>query len=201
MNLEDLIDENGLQQDEWSLSVPVFGCQGQLKVLGYSGEVCRVKQYITKCDRCAQDPEIYGEGYFKTSKQHLLKGSIPCGCGKRHERDRRQYEVLCKRRSTEAGYDFVGFEGVWRYSSTKVKLNCMEHGTWIIWKINHLLTRTVVCPLCPGEDRGRKRLPNEVMVSSFFASGAFHPDTKFWRSERKASSGGRVYWHMFCPIC
>ena len=48
MDLVDLLDENGLQQDEWSLTNPVFGVAAQLKVLGYSGEVNRVKQYITK---------------------------------------------------------------------------------------------------------------------------------------------------------
>ena len=38
MNLEDLIDENGLQQDEWSLTNPVFGEDGQLEVVGYNGK-------------------------------------------------------------------------------------------------------------------------------------------------------------------
>lgn len=31
MNLEDLIDDKGLQQDEWSLTKPMFGEEDQLK--------------------------------------------------------------------------------------------------------------------------------------------------------------------------
>ena len=35
-NLEDLIDpEYGLQQDEWSLTRPRFGTEGQLEVIGW----------------------------------------------------------------------------------------------------------------------------------------------------------------------
>lgn len=43
--------------------------------------------------------------------------------------------------------------------------------------------------------------PDGVMINSFFASGAFHPDTKFWRSERKSKSGSKPYWHVSCSEC
>jgi len=43
--------------------------------------------------------------------------------------------------------------------------------------------------------------PDDVMITSFFASGAFHPDTKFWRSERRNSKGYSAYWHVACPVC
>ena len=57
MNLEDLVDENGLQQDEWSLTNPVFGEEDQLKVVGWSLTKTGKKYYILKCKRCSQDSE------------------------------------------------------------------------------------------------------------------------------------------------
>lgn len=39
------------------------------------------------------------------------------------------------------------------------------------------------------------------MIQSFLASGAFHHDTKFWRSGRKDTNGAKVYWFMSCPDC
>ena len=35
MNLEDVIDSDGLQQDDYSLSGVVFGEEGQLTVVGW----------------------------------------------------------------------------------------------------------------------------------------------------------------------
>ena len=43
--------------------------------------------------------------------------------------------------------------------------------------------------------------PDDEMIASFFKSGSFHPDTKFWRSDRKDSRGASRYWHMLCPDC
>ena len=69
MNLEDLIDENGLQQDEWSLSRPTFGETGQLEVVGWSGKNKKgkgAKYYIVMCSKCSSDSELFNGGYFKT---------------------------------------------------------------------------------------------------------------------------------------
>lgn len=66
MNLSELIDDNGLQQDEWSLTKPKFGKEGQLEVVGWGGRFksIGVKFYILKCKKCNQDTELFGEGVF-----------------------------------------------------------------------------------------------------------------------------------------
>lgn len=45
------------------------------------------------------------------------------------------------------------------------------------------------------------RKSDDIIIKSFLDSGCFHPDTKFWRSEKKSPNGKRVYWHIFCPEC
>lgn len=69
MNLEDVIDpEYGLQQDEWSLTRPKFGKEGQLEVVGWSGKSGSNNLYILMCLTCNQDSELFGEGYFRSVK-------------------------------------------------------------------------------------------------------------------------------------
>ena len=98
MNLEDVIDENGLQQDEWSLSKPRFGEEGQLEVVGWSGrDRGSTKWYVIKCSKCSTDKELYGEGYFKASKFNLLKPAIPCGCSRRPRLTGQQYITVAQR--------------------------------------------------------------------------------------------------------
>jgi len=41
----------------------------------------------------------------------------------------------------------------------------------------------------------------ESVKNSFHETKAFHPDTKFWRSERLDSRGCLSYWHVSCPEC
>lgn len=74
-NLEDLIDpEYGLQQDEWSLTRPRFGAEGQLEVIGWSGKGrWNHKKYVVLCKNCSEDSELFGEGLFIIVKKQLGK--------------------------------------------------------------------------------------------------------------------------------
>lgn len=203
MNLEDVIDpEYGLQQDDWSLTKPRFGKDLQLEVVGWSGKRQYIKLYIVRCSVCSSDPEIFGGGYFKSSKGDLVRGQIPCGCSTKVYKTKEQYAALCKRAAANRGYTFVDFVGKWRGSRTKVKLLCDEHGEWSSAIIGTLLSMANGCPGCGRESvRKASMKSDEEMTASFFASGAFHPDTKFWRSDRKDRKGWYSYWNVFCPDC
>jgi len=74
LNLIDLLDEDGLKQDEWSLTAPKFGSEGQLTVVGWSGKTNGNKFYILKCGACSEDPELFAGGYFISLKGGLLRG-------------------------------------------------------------------------------------------------------------------------------
>lgn len=202
MNLEDLINENGLQQDKWSLTKPRFGEQEQLEVIGWSGRTSGHKVYISKCALCCKDGELFGQGYFKSFKGHLNAGCLPCGCSNYTKWSREQYITLCQRKAEELGYEFIGFEGEWNVSKTKLNLQCRYHGSWTRCVIHHLLSGKAGCPDCFIITAGKwNTKPDQVMIQSFFASGAFHPDTKFWRSEREDKLGYKRYWYMSCPEC
>ena len=205
MNLEDLINtEHGLQQDEWSLASPEFGGEGQLEVVGWSGRSGTGKYYILKCGKCSLDSELFGGGYFRSLKSRLMDGQVPCGCSKSVKWSKEQYHVLCTRKAVELGYTFLDFVDEWRGAHTKIKMSCDEqdHGEWSSGHINGLVHNGTGCPGCRTDAaREAKTKPDSVMVASFLATEAFHPDTRFWRSERLDSQGWKRYWHMSCPEC
>lgn len=150
MNLTDIINpEFGLQQDEWTNTQPTFGKDNQLLVTGWSGyyRYSTSKLYILRCTRCKEDPELFGEGVFKSKKGHLLSGKMPCGCSKTSW-TQAQYITLCNRKASTLGYKFIGVAGVWDGKHTKVKLLCEYHGEWVSGSIQVLVNSKVTCPSC-----------------------------------------------------
>ena len=115
-NLEDLIDpEYGLQQDEWSLTRPRFGAEGQLEVIGWSGRTERgIKFYLLRCNICLRDTELFEGGYFRSNKGNLERGKSPCGCATNYVWTKEQYKILCFRKAESLGYTFIGFHGDWK---------------------------------------------------------------------------------------
>lgn len=202
MNLEDVIDpEYGLQQDEWSLTAPRFGDEGQLEVIGWSGKQGSAKYYILKCNKCSQDSELFGDGYFRIVKGNLTKGQIPCGCARSPWWTKNQYTILCSRKARELGYEFLGFDGTWKGTFTKIEMLCPKHGVWRSGIIHNLINIGSGCLHCSPRGRGGANTkPDDMMIQSFFASGAFHPDTKFWRSDRLRGHR-RDFWFISCPEC
>jgi len=202
LNLVDLVDDKGLQQDEWSLTKPVFGKEGQLQVVGWSGRQGSIKRYVVKCTLCSNDSELFGGGYFLSVKGSLNGGWLPCGCSGRVNWTKAQYEVKCQRAAEERGFKFVGFHGPWLRKSTKIHMVCEKHGMWSTGSIDPLISKGSGCPSCQAETiKELKSKPDDIMIQSFFASGAFHPETRFWRSDRKSSYGWKVFWYIFCPEC
>jgi len=198
LNLVDLVDDKGLQQDEWSLTAPRFGKDGQLQVVGWSGKSGDKKRYVLKCGKCANDSELFGEGYFKSVAGSLNKGHVPCGCSSAPRWTKEQYAILCSRKAKNLGYTFLGFDGEWSGNNTKIKMSCDKHGEWGTGSVSTLVLKNNTCPRC-AVDMSTK--PDDVMIKSFFTSRAFHPDTKFWRSERKTVQNKKGYWFVDCPEC
>ena len=201
MNLVDLLDESGLQQDAYSKMGAVFGDNGQLSLIGWSGKRGTNKHYILKCDECSADTELFGEGIFRSLKGDLVKGKHPCGCGKT-KWTKEQYTIICSRKAKELGYTFLGFGPDWGGRKTKIRMLCEKHGEWRSGLIASLIDMACGCPGCGADTvRVARTKSDEEMVLSFFASGVFHPDTKFWRSERETKSGVRKYWYIHCGYC
>ena len=179
-----------------------YGKFSQLSVIGWNGVSGKGIKYFIKCSICSEDPELFGAGVFKSSASNLSRSYTPCGCGANPNWSKDQYSIRCSRKATKLGYVFKGFVGEWKGKNTKIHLNCAIHGDWFTGIIGTLLHSEEGCPRCAAEARRVTRLkPDLEMIQSFFASNAFHPDTKFWRSERKDSEGKRKFWFVACPVC
>lgn len=127
MKLKDLLTTDGLLQDEFSLSGVKFN---NSEVVGWSGRQHTGKFYIIKCPVCVCDPEMYQDGYFRSLKSNLVKGQIPCGCGRGHKYNQAQFAILCTRKAEELGYKFLEFKGDWKGAKTKIRMLCEKHGEW-----------------------------------------------------------------------
>lgn len=195
-NVERILD------DAWSLQKPVFGVIDQLEVCGWANKCGGNKLYILKCSVCCKDPELFGEGYFELPKADLLKGVAPCGCGKAPKWEKDQWVIRAARASQEHGFKFLGLSGEWKGKYTKVLQHCASHGEWDSGILDTLVSSGHGCPKCRYVTIGtKKQKPDKEMIDSFLASGAFHLDTKFWRSDRKTKQGAAVYWNVSCPTC
>lgn len=203
MNLEDLVDSVGLQQDKWSLTRPTFGKDNHLTVIGWSGRSrSGVKFYVIECSVCKCDKDIFSNGIFKSAKGNLLAGGLPCGCAISPRWTPSQYTTLCTRKALKLGIVFKSFVGVWKGINTRISLVCPKHGEWSTGDINGLLNHSCSCPACGAYSSGSAHTKTDtIMTTSFFASCAFHPDTKFQRSDRLTPAGYPTYWHVSCPEC
>lgn len=202
MDLEKLLDSN-FELCKDSLVGDCFGPHNQLEIVGWTGKQGTKKFYIAKCHICSKDPELFGQGYFRIIKSEISKGTLPCGCSRIPKWSKDQHSVLCSRKATEIGVVFIGFIGEFKGAKTKCLLSCPEHGQYEVNKISYLVNRNYKgCSDCKSELTSKRLTKPDIdMIKSFMRLGVFHPETKFWRSDRLNSYGYKTYWKMFCPVC
>lgn len=197
---------HGLSQDSWTLdNNNIFGNDLQITVLGFFTGVRTAyglqksqKYYVVSCSACALDPDMYGKGLFITTKSHLISGRMPCGCSLNPKWNIDQWLTRARRVALHMGHKFNGVVGEWKGQRTKISMSCERHGEWATGNIGDLLEK---CNGCPGCRLDSLKKPDDEMISSFFASGAFPLDTKFWRSDEIGSAGWKEFWMVCCPIC
>lgn len=179
-----------------------FGKENQLEVIGWSGRSNKAKMYVLKCITCSKDPELYGDGLFKSIKSSLKVKQIPCGCSSSARRDERYYKIVCQRKANELGYIFHDWADEFTDRKTKLVLECPYHGIWCSGIINNFINRNVGCPGCRFDAVGKRASkPDEEFIKDFFDTGAFPTKTLFTRSDNKNINGHRIYWNMYCPEC
>lgn len=207
MNLEDVIDpEYGLQQDDWSLSGVVFGTHGQLSVVGWSGKRKSDKFYILRCSVCSQDPELFGEGIFRSFKFSLLKKhpQIPCGCSARVAWTEEQYKVLCIRKLRNMGLEFIGWEGAYRKAQTKVIVSCPTHGLFTGANVKAFVDQETTkgnCVKCGNSIASKTRSKSiDYFTQMFSDSGNYSKDHKFEFIGYCEGTSKRL-WNVWCPVC
>lgn len=172
-----------------------FGLDSQVEVIA-KGDI--VGDYIVRCSTCAEDPELFGEGIFKTRKERLVRGVLPCGCSKRFNWTSEQYIVKIRRHCNTKNISFVGFVGEFCGLKTKITMKCsVDEKVWQT-TIDAVLHADNGCPKC---NSGGHKLPDHVMVNRFMNSGAFLQGTTFTRSSVPSKSGVMVMWDYRCPVC
>lgn len=81
-------------------------------------------EVLIKCLNCAKDPELFGEGLFRTTLGYLKAGKTPCPCKGNFRYNENQYKVLCKRKCKELNLKFLGWEGGYNKGKSKPKVSC-----------------------------------------------------------------------------
>ena len=198
MDLLDVIDPNfGLVQDTYTGKR--FG-DGQLEIVGWSGKYRSVKLYILKCSVCSMDPEIFGEGYFKSRISNLNTGKMPCGCSPFYKTEN-QALVLVNRATVEMEYNFLGWAETYKGANTSCILSCEIHGEWRT-NINRILNAPHGCKECSYALVGERFLKSDSdLIEGFLKTGSYHPDTIFIRSEDTNKNGHKTFWQVSCPVC
>ncbi|QDP50230.1 MAG: putative endonuclease [Prokaryotic dsDNA virus sp.] len=199
-NLEDLIDpEYGLQQDEWSLTRPKFGEQGQLEVIGWGSRGSNgAKNYLLVCSVCKQDAELWGEGVFKAKKAEIGPGKTPCGCYHKKEKTPEQWKIVLDRLCKQNGNTFKGFKADFINSNkTKVLQECPMHGVWGTSNISQVNQKGSSCPKCSKERHSKLlKRSDEQCKEEFMSTGAYSDGTTFQRKGNRGSD-----WEVVCSTC
>lgn len=206
MNLQDLIDENGLQQDDWSLTRPVFGEEGQLEVVGWSGYRGSNKLYLVSCSACKQDIELFGSGLFSATKHNLLSGKIPCGCSVATKWQEYQWIIRIKRLCNETGYSLISY-GEFGGGKTRGIFSCPIHGELEPKAFKDFYNGGKRCIECRRDlVKESLTLPDEHHISGFMSTGSYPEGSTFVRSARVIShtryrEGLTPYWWFKCGQC
>lgn len=157
---------------------------------------------IIKCDVCASDPELHGEGLFVSSPKGIKNNSIGCGCSVQYKWSASQYKIRITRVAEKYGYRFIGFgediDSIKVNTHTKCIVECPKHGVITSAIVNSIISReTFSCKLCAYEETGeRSRKPDEDIIKGFMTSGRFHEDTMFWKDVSRKN-----YWFYLCGEC
>lgn len=209
MNLEEILNSGDgiLHPTDWVLSDKF---PGNLSVVGWSGTWRRGpkgdKVFIIRCTECAKDPELYGEGYFKTYKFSMTgkRITVPCGCSKAHQYTESQHSTLCERKATRLGLKFLGWKGEYSKLSTRVLLHCSLHGVWSSSSVSAFINQSNTkgnCRKC-GDLAGTIKRTKETdeFVNRFSNSGKFHKDTVFNFIGHRDDKTCRL-WQVVCGRC
>lgn len=193
-NIEDLSHD--------SISGMVFGDKSQITILGHI-QIGYKKTYTVKCSICSQDPELYGKGLFTCSRVYLNTTKLPCGCSPVPKWNEDQQLLNCKRVAIAMGYKYLGIEKGQPFTgqTTRVNIECSLHGIWNT-TIRAIVNNQYGCRKCADESLSlNSRKPDDIMIQGFLDSGAYHPETIFYRSERKTTQGSKNFWWLDCPVC
>lgn len=135
-------------------------------ILGYIGYAYSNKIYVFKCDICAKDSEMFGEGYFTSTYTNLYYvKNIPCGCSPRYRKTFKESIVFATRLAEERGFKVVSVTEKYPVSESEIVLVCTRHGNEIRNTFATFNAKKAGCRGCSSEMTGdRFRIEEETLV-------------------------------------
>lgn len=168
---------------------------GILAVHGDNGSGRPTRKLMYTCSICSIDRELYPV-MFKTTFNHLQRGTTSCGCSKRPILTEKQYLIKLGRVAKEMGVSVVGLAEPMKGKNTLVSISCPVHGTSKSILSNALHRLESPCKKCSSTLTGyRNRLPEDIIVKRFLKTGRFVQGTTFKRSHDPEE------WYINCPLC
>lgn len=201
MNLDDFVLD---APDDFIGSV--FGSDSQLSVVAKIIKNSAPIKYVVKCSVCSLDPELFGDGYFATTKGHLKDGRHPCGCSSLPKWNQEQTLIRVNRFLNGSYYQFVSVESEWVGTQTRIVCSCSIHGEQPSQTIMDVLTGRK-CRECRVDSLAKANtISDETHIQNFMDTGAYHSETKFWRSDKKTPhtkyrNGVSAHWWVSCGEC
>lgn len=114
----------------------------------------RARIYDINCSICSKDTELFPVGNIVSHKGNILRGSVPCGCGKTTQWSKEQYEVKIKRYCAENNLIFNGYIGEWVGNNTYLNLTCENGHIWDTCRIHRVLSqKPASCKYCVYDNR------------------------------------------------
>ena len=128
---------------------------GKLEVVGIADETGKKGRKLFKvtCTECSKDKELFPDGYFVSTKHHLIRGSKPCGCSKWPKWKNWQFLILARRAGEKKGFIVHGFAEPFKNAHTELNLECLKDGHKWTASINNVNNQGVGCLKCSKKYR------------------------------------------------
>ena len=152
--------------------------------------------YLVHCHICAQDSELFGNGYFTDVKHRIINNKYPCGCGRNPHYEEGQFKVLEARRAAERGVEFVDIAEPFHGSRTRCLYYCTTHSKR--WESMRIDGQVGMCPQCVIESKRDLQRNDEAKINSFWGTGNFAEGTTF---ERNLGIFPMECWDFTCGDC
>lgn len=135
-----------------------------LKVVGIVGYQGTAALFKVTCKICSQDPELFPDGYFISTKSNLENGQIPCGCSKRYRWKDWQYIISARRIGEKKYFVIHGFAEEFHGKDTKLDCECLIDGKRWTPRVGKIITSDRGCPEC-----GKLKIGNALRLDENLA--------------------------------
>lgn len=121
--------------------------------------------FKVECSICSKDVELFPDG-FRSTKDCLIRGQVPCKCSNKFKWKESQYKVLVNRGCTKHNYKFLGWSGEFVGVRTKLHLHNLGNGNnWNTATVDSFLNHGSGCPIAKAVNNGdRRRKPYDIVV-------------------------------------